>query len=107
MAINIETRRPYIANMTGGLSGPAIKPIAVRMVYEVAQAVKVPIIGMGGIMTGDDAVEFLLAGASAVAVGTAIFVDPYAPRKVIKGIEEYLEKQGCKSVNEIVGAMVR
>ena len=106
MAINIETRRPYIANMTGGLSGPAIKPVAVRMVYEVAQAVKVPIIGMGGIMTGDDAVEFLLAGASAVAVGTAIFVDPYAPIKVIKGIEEYLEKHGCKSVNEIVGAMV-
>jgi dihydroorotate dehydrogenase (NAD+) catalytic subunit len=105
MAINIETRRPYIANMTGGLSGPAIKPVAVRMVYEVAQAVKVPIIGMGGIMTGEDAIEFMLAGASAVAVGTAIFVDPFAPLKVIKGIEEYLERHGYKSVKEIVGAM--
>jgi dihydroorotate dehydrogenase (NAD+) catalytic subunit len=107
MAINIETRRPRIANLTGGLSGPAIKPVAVRMVYEVAQAVDVPVIGMGGIMTGDDAVEFLLAGASAVAVGTAIFADPYAPLKVIKGIEDYLEKQNCKSVSEIIGAMVR
>ena len=107
MAIDIETRRPRIANLTGGLSGPAVKPVAVRMVYEVAQAVKVPIIGMGGIMNGADAIEFMLAGASAVAVGTAIFVDPYAPIKVIRGINEYLEKHGCQSVNEIVGAMVR
>jgi len=105
MAINIETRRPYIANITGGLSGPAIKPVAVRMVYEVAQAVDVPIIGMGGIMSGEDAVEFLLAGADAVAVGTAIFVDPYTPLRVIKGIQEYLEIHNCKSVSEIVGAM--
>ena len=107
MAININTRRPKIANLTGGLSGPAIKPIAVRMVYEVSKAVKTPIIGMGGIMDGDDAVEFMLAGASAVAVGTAIFVDPYAPLKVLDGINAYLERQGCKSVKEIIGGMIR
>ncbi len=106
MAININTRRPKIANLTGGLSGPAIKPIAIRMVYEVSKAVKTPIIGMGGIMDGDDAVEFMLAGASAVAVGTAIFADPYAPLKVIDGINAYLERQGCKSVKEIIGGMI-
>jgi dihydroorotate dehydrogenase (NAD+) catalytic subunit len=105
MAIDVNTRRPKIANLFGGLSGPAIKPVAVRMVYQVAQAVKVPIIGMGGIMTADDAVEFLLAGASAVAVGTAIFADPYAPLNVIRGIGEYLDRNGCKSVREIVGAV--
>jgi len=107
MAINIETRRPELWNRIGGLSGPAIKPVAVKLVHDAWQASGLPIIGMGGIMTGDDAVEFLLAGASAVAVGTAIFVDPYAPIKVIKGIEDYLERQGCKNVKEIVGAMVR
>ncbi|MDD5699236.1 MAG: dihydroorotate dehydrogenase [Victivallaceae bacterium] len=107
MAINIETRRPCLANVTGGLSGPAIKPVAVRMVYEVAQAVNVPIIGMGGIMTGDDAVEFMLAGASAVAVGTATFADPYAPLKVVQGIREYLERHHYQSVREIVGAVIR
>ncbi len=105
MAIDIHTRRPKIANLTGGLSGPAINPVAVRMVYQVAQAVKVPIIGMGGIVNADDAVEFMLAGASAVAVGTAIFADPYAPLKVIEGINAYLDRYGCKSVSEIVGAM--
>ncbi len=105
MAIDINTRRPKIANLFGGLSGPAVKPVAVRMVYQVAQAVKVPIIGMGGIMNGDDAVEFMLAGASAVAVGTAIFADPYAPIKVIEGINAYLDRTGCKSVQEIIGAV--
>jgi len=107
MAIDINTRRPKIANLTGGLSGPAVKPVAVRMVYEVSKAVKIPIIGMGGIMNGDDAVEFVLAGASAVAVGTAIFADPYAPLKVIDGINAYLDRQGCKSVKEIIGGMIR
>lgn len=105
MAVDIHTRRPKIANLTGGLSGPAIKPVAVRMVYQVAQAVKVPIIGMGGIVNADDAIEFMLAGASAVAVGTAIFADPYAPLKVIDGINAYLDRYGYKSVSEIIGAM--
>jgi dihydroorotate dehydrogenase (NAD+) catalytic subunit len=103
MAIDINTRKPKIANLTGGLSGPAIKPIAIRMVYEVAQAVKVPIIGMGGIMNSDDAIEFMLAGASAVAVGTAIFVDPYVPLKVIAGINEYLDRNNIANVSDIVG----
>lgn len=103
MAIDIDKRQFKIANRTGGLSGPAVKPVAVRMVYETAQAVDVPIIGMGGIMTGEDAIEFMLAGASAVAVGTAIFADPYAPLKVIDGINSYLDKHGFKSVSEIIG----
>lgn len=103
MAIDIETRRPKIANITGGLSGPAVKPVAVKMVYETARAVDIPIIGMGGISSGEDAVEFLLAGASAIAVGTAIFADPLAPVKVLNGISAYLERHGCKSVTEIIG----
>ena len=103
MAIDIESIRPKIANVTGGFSGPAIKPIAVRMVYEAAHAVRIPVIGMGGIMTGEDAVEFLLAGAKAVAVGTAIFADPMAPLKVIDGINAYLERKGFHSVSEIIG----
>ena len=103
MAIDIETRRPKIANITGGLSGPAVKPVAVKMVYETARAVDIPIIGMGGIFSAEDAVEFLLAGASAIAVGTAIFADPMAPVKVLDGISAYLECHGCKSVNEIIG----
>ncbi len=105
MAIDIETRRPLIANRFGGLSGPAIKPVAVRMVYEAAQAVSVPVIGMGGIMTAADAIEFLLAGADAVAVGTANFTDPETPLKVITGIDAWLERHGCRSVAEIVGAV--
>ncbi len=103
MAIDIETRKPILANVIGGVSGPAIKPVALKLVYDVASSVDVPVIGMGGISTGADAVEFLLAGASAVAVGTAIFADPFAPLKVISEINDYLDKNGYSSVSEIVG----
>ena len=103
MAIDIETRQFKIANKTGGFSGPALKPIAIRMVYEAANAVKIPVIGMGGIMCAEDAIEFLMAGAKAVAVGTANFVDPYAPVKIIDGINEWLDKHNCTSVNDIIG----
>ncbi len=105
MAIDAETRRPQLANLTGGLSGPAIKPIALRMVWQVYNAVKIPIVGMGGIMTGEDAVEFFIAGASAVAVGTANFVNPRASLDVTDGIREYLESQGFDSVKELVGSL--
>jgi dihydroorotate dehydrogenase (NAD+) catalytic subunit len=105
MAINIETRRPKIANIKGGLSGPAIKPVAVRMVYDVSNAVKIPVIGMGGIATGEDAIEFFLAGAKAIAVGTAIFADPMAPMKVLEGINSYLDRHKCKAIGDIVGKM--
>ena len=106
MAIDVETRRPKLANVTGGLSGPCVKPVAIKMVYEAAQAVKIPIIGMGGIMTGLDAAEFLLAGASAVAVGTAIFADPYAPVRVIRELNEYLDRHGIKQVSDLVGQVI-
>ena len=106
MAIDIETRRPKIANVTGGLSGPCIKPVAIKMVYDAAKAVRIPVIGMGGIMSGNDAVEFLLAGASAVAVGTAIFADPYAPVRVINEINEYLDKHNIKQVSDLIGQVI-
>jgi dihydroorotate dehydrogenase (NAD+) catalytic subunit len=106
MAIDIETRRPRLANITGGLSGPAIKPIAVRLVYEARKAVPVPIIGMGGIATAADAVEFLLAGANAVGVGTAIFADPGCLLRIIEGLDEYLDRHGVKHVAELVGKVV-
>jgi dihydroorotate dehydrogenase (NAD+) catalytic subunit len=106
-AIDPWTRTFKLANVTGGLSGPAVKPVALRMVYEVAQAVEVPIIGMGGVMTGLDAVEFMLAGASAVAVGTATFVNPMAAVDVIEGIAEYLTSMGIADVNDIVGFLSR
>lgn len=103
MAIDIKTWRPILGNTVGGLSGPAVKPVAIRMVYQVAKSVQVPIIGMGGIMTADDAVEFLLAGASAVAVGTANFVNPYVSVEVADGIKNYLTTRGLKQVSELVG----
>ena len=105
MAIDINTRRPQLANVTGGLSGPAIKPIALRMVWQVYNAVSIPIIGMGGIMTGDDAVEFFIGGASAVAVGTANFINPRASLDVVDGIQEYLERYGMCSIEELVGSL--
>lgn len=107
MAIDAETRRPQLANLTGGLSGPAIKPIALRMVWQVYNAVKIPIVGMGGIMTGEDAIEFFIAGASAVAVGTANFVNPRASLDVTDGIRGYLEEHGVESVKEFVGSLVQ
>lgn len=103
MAIDIHKQRPVLGNVVGGLSGPAVKPVAVRMVWQVAQAVSVPIIGMGGIMTAEDAIEFLLAGASAVAVGTANFVNPCAAADVANGIQEYLCKYNYTHVTQIVG----
>lgn len=106
MAIDIETRRPKLANVTGGLSGPCIKPVAVRMVYEAARAVRIPVIGMGGIASGADAVEFLLAGASAVAVGTAVFSDPFAPVRVLEELNSYLESRRIASVSELIGKVI-
>ncbi len=105
MAIDAETRTPLLSTITGGLSGPAIKPIALRMVWQVYNAVKIPVIGMGGIMNAADAIEFMLAGASAVQVGTAIFKDPFIPIKIIKGIEEYLERHKMQSASELIGAL--
>lgn len=105
MAVDIETGRPRLGAVVGGLSGPAIRPIAVRMVYQVAQAVDVPVIGMGGISCPADALEFIIAGAVAVSVGTANFVDPKAPLKVVEGIDEYLEARRIDSVNRLVGAI--
>ena len=105
MKIDIHRRKFAVANKTGGLSGPAIKPVAVRMVYQVSNAVKLPIIGMGGISNAEDALEFILAGATAVSVGTANFADPFTTEKVIKGIEEYMERYGIEDINELVGAV--
>jgi dihydroorotate dehydrogenase (NAD+) catalytic subunit len=107
MAIDIHRRKPALARIVGGLSGPAIKPIAVRMVWQVSQAVDIPIIGMGGIMNADDAIEFLLAGASAVSIGTAHFVDPQTPIKVLKGIEEYMMRYQFHTITEIIGNLIR
>lgn len=104
MAIDIASRRPALATVFGGLSGPAIKPVALRMVYQVAGAVEVPVIGCGGIMNGLDAVEFLMAGASAVQVGTATFTNPRAPLDVLEGLERFMQEQGIEDVRELVGA---
>jgi len=105
MSIDVEARRPRLANATGGLSGPAVRPVAVRMVWEVFRNVEIPIIGMGGITSGEDALEFILAGASAVAVGTANFVNPRATLDVLEGIEAYLARHGFASIRELVGAL--
>ena len=104
MEINIHTQKPTLGNVTGGLSGPCVKPVALRMVYQVAKAVKVPLIGMGGISCAEDAIEFLLAGASAVAVGTANFNDPTVTMKICDGINDYLAQRHLESVKDIVGA---
>jgi len=105
MAIDIRTRRPKIANRTGGLSGPAIRPIAVRMVHQVVQAVQIPVIGIGGIMTAADALEFLIAGAKAVQVGTANFVDPAAMLTIIDGIEAFLVEEGLDDIEQVIGSL--
>ncbi len=105
MAIDAEHRRPVLSTITGGMSGPAVKPIALRMVWQVAKAVNIPVIGLGGIMNATDAIEFMLAGASAIQIGTANFIDPTVTIKVIDGINEYLEKHHYHSVQEIVGAL--
>lgn len=106
MKIDIHKRKPILANKMGGLSGPAIKPIAVRMVYQVAQSVNVPIIGMGGIMTGEDAIEFILAGATMIAVGTANFTNPHVSIDVLKAIEEYMDKYNIDDINKIRGEVL-
>ena len=105
MKIDIHRRSFVLANKTGGMSGPAIKPVAVRMVYQTARAVKVPVIGMGGIACADDAIEFLLAGASAVAVGTANFIDPYVTAEIVDGIRDYMLRYGVERVTDLVGAV--
>lgn len=104
MAIDIRNRRPILGNVIGGLSGPAIKPVALRMVWQVAGAVGIPLIGIGGIMTWSDALEFIMAGATAVAVGTASFVNPLAPLQIIEGLGKYLQESGTKAVTDLIGA---
>ena len=105
MAIDIEKRRTTLSINTGGLSGPAVKPVALRMVWQVAQAVKIPVVGLGGIMTARDAIEFFMAGATAIEIGTANFIDPAVTLKVLGGIDEWLDRHGCHSVQEIIGAV--
>lgn len=103
MAIDVERRRPYLSTITGGLSGPAVRPVAVRMVWQVAKAVKIPVIGLGGIMNGRDALEFIMAGATAVEVGTANFIDPAAPQRIAEEIADYLRRHNFASVADIRG----
>lgn len=106
MAIDVNTRRPVLANVTGGLSGPAVRPVALRMCYQAAQAVSIPVVGMGGIMTGEDAVMFLLAGCTAVQVGTANLADPMACVHIIDELEDYMNRKGIQRVSELIGALV-
>ncbi len=105
MAVDIDTRKPKLANITGGLSGPAIKPVALRMVWQVAQAVSIPVIGIGGIMNAGDAMEFFIAGATAVQVGTANFINPRATMDIRNGIENFLREKGISSINDIIGTL--
>lgn len=105
MAVNAETRRPVLSTITGGLSGPAVKPVALRMVWQVYNAVKIPVIGMGGIMNATDAIEFMIAGASAIQIGTAIFIDPTIPVQVIDGITQYMERHKIQDVNDLTGSL--
>lgn len=105
MAIDIEKRKPLLSINTGGLSGPAVKPVALRMVWQVAKAVKIPVVGLGGICNAHDAIEFLMAGATAIEIGTANFIDPQVTIKVRDGINEWLDRHGCKSVKEIIGTL--
>jgi dihydroorotate dehydrogenase (NAD+) catalytic subunit len=107
MAVDINKMRPSLSTITGGLSGPAIKPVALRMVYQVARAVKIPVIGMGGIMNANDAIEFFLAGASAVQIGTVTFIEPDAPVKILEGVEKYINDKGFSDINEIIGYLIR
>lgn len=105
MSIDIERRRPRLSISTGGLSGPAVKPVALRMVWQVARAVNIPVVGLGGIMNATDAIEFLMAGATAIQVGTANFIDPAATVNIINGMNEWLDRHGCRDVHEIIGAL--
>lgn len=105
MKIDIDKRTPILANNTGGLSGPAIKPVAVRCVHQIAQSVKIPVMGLGGIMSGEDAIEFMIAGASAVSIGAGNFVDPYTSIKTIYGIENYMRKHNIEDIKDIVGSL--
>ena len=105
MAINIEKREPELYNVTGGLSGPAIKPVALRMVWEVANGISVPVIGIGGIMNHRDALEFLIAGARAVQVGTASFINPSVTLEIVEGLEKYLSENNIESIDEIIGSL--
>lgn len=105
MAVDAESQKPVLSTVTGGLSGPAVKPVALRMVWQVSQAVKIPVVGLGGIMNAEDAIEFMLAGASAVQVGTANFIDPQATEKIITGIEDYMKRHGINDVTELTGAL--
>ena len=105
MAIDVERRKPLLSIGTGGLSGPAVKPVALRMVWQVTKAVKIPVIGLGGICTARDAIEFLMAGATAIEIGTANFLDPTVTMKVRNGISEWLDAHGCQSIHEIIGCL--
>ncbi len=106
MAINAETRRPVLSTVTGGLSGPAVKPVALRMVWQVYKAVKIPVIGLGGIMNAADAIEFMLAGASAIQVGTANFIDPAITLKIIEGMQDYCQRHNIRHISELTGSLL-